>query len=241
MVHRSGKGLEISEVIMAANGFDVCALRQVDKAAGAITFDLNTKHPVQLSKVSDLEVLAEADPEFNNKAGVIHNDHAIIHMHHHNGEFALADDDLEINGLVHTTLYELEGLEDTGELLVPMVTRLLEPIKGLDKVQDMCASIEGLVARGMLHVEDLIVLELAVKICTLDVYLVHLEAEVVGHCDDGACGHKLGHQLICVIIVDTADLAEALGDKVGLVANDVAYYTQTLHRCNHRYLSDYWP
>ena len=151
----------------------------------------------------------------------------------------LADDDLEINGLVHTTLYEPKGLEDTGELLVPTVTRLLELIKGLDEVQDVHASIEGLVAQGMLHVEDLIVLELAVEICTLDVYLVHLEAEVVGHCDDSVCGHKLGHQHICVIMVNATDLAEALGDKVGLVVNDVACYAWTLRRCNHRYLSDY--
>ena len=74
---------------MAANSFNVHALRQVDKAARAIMFDLNTKHPVQLSKVSDLEVLAEANLEFNDKVGVVHDDHAIVHMHHHNSEFAL--------------------------------------------------------------------------------------------------------------------------------------------------------
>ena len=126
---------------MVANGFNVCALRQVDKAARVIAFDLNTKHPVQLSKVSDLEVLAEASLEFNNKAGVVRDDRAIVHMHHHDGEFALIDNNLEVNGLVHTTLHEPEGLEDTGELLVPMATRLLEPIKGLDKVQDTCAGV----------------------------------------------------------------------------------------------------
>ena len=134
MVHRSGKGLEIGKIVMVANGFNVCMLRQVDKAARVITFDLNTEHPVQLSKVSDLEMLAEAGLEFNNKAGVVHDNCAIIHMHHHDGEFALIDNNLEVNGLVHTTLHEPEGLEDTGELLVPMATRLLEPIKGLDKV-----------------------------------------------------------------------------------------------------------
>jgi hypothetical protein len=124
----------------------------VDEAARAIAFDLNTKHPVQLSKVCDLEVLAEASLEFIDEADGVCNDHAIIHMHHHNGEFALGDDDLEVNGLVHTALHEPERLEDAGELLVPMMTRLLEPIKGLDKVQDAHASIRGLVAQGMLHV-----------------------------------------------------------------------------------------
>ena len=222
MVHRSEKGLEISEVVIAANGFNVCVLRQVDEVAGAITFDLNTEYPVQLSKVSDLKVLAEAGLEFNDEAGVVYDDRAIVHMYHHDGESALADNNLEVNGLVHTALHEPKGLEDAGELLVPMATRLLEPIKGLDKAQNTCAGIEGLVARGMLHVEDLIVLELTVEVCTLDVYLVHLKAEVVGHCDDSVHGCKLGHWRICVIIVDAADLAEALGNKVGLVANDVA-------------------
>ena len=74
----------------------------------------------------------------------------------------------------------------------------------------------------MLHVKDLIILELAVEICTLDVYLMHLEAKAVGYCDDSMHGHKLGHWCICVVIVDTTDLAEALGDKAGLVVDDVA-------------------
>ena len=86
----------------------------------------------------------------------------------------------------------------------------------------MRAGIEGLVAQGMLHVKDLMILELAVEICTLDVYLVHLEAKAVGHCNDSVHGHKLRHQHICVIIVNATDLAEALGDKVGLVVDDVA-------------------
>jgi hypothetical protein len=124
----------------------------VDEAAGAIAFDLNTEHPVQLSKVCDLEVLAKAGLEFIDEADGVCDDHAIIHMHHYNGEFALGDDDLEVNGLVHTALHEPKGLEDAGELLVPMMTRLLEPIKGLDEVQDTYAGIGGLVAQGMLHV-----------------------------------------------------------------------------------------
>ena len=83
MVHRSEKGLEIGEVVMAANGFNVRMLRQVDEVAGAITFDLNTEHPVQLSKVSDLKVLAEAGLEFNDEVGVVYDDRAIVHMYHH--------------------------------------------------------------------------------------------------------------------------------------------------------------
>jgi hypothetical protein len=152
MVHGSGKGLKIGKVVTTEDGFDVRTLGQVDEVARAIAFDLNTKHPVQLSKVCDLKVLAEAGLEFIDEADDVCNDRAIVHMHHHNGEFALGDNDLEVNGLVHTALHEPEGLEDTGELLVPMMTRLLEPIKGLDEAQDACAGVGGLVAWGMLHI-----------------------------------------------------------------------------------------
>ena len=222
MVHGRGEWLEVGKIVAVKDGVNVRVLRQVDEAAGAIVFDLNAKHPVQLSKVGDLEVLAEASLEFLDEADGVRDDCAIVHMHHHNGELALGDNHLEVDGLVHTALREPEGLEDAGELLVPMATRLLEPVKGLDKVQNARAGVRRLVAQGMLHVEDLVVLELAIQVCTLDVYLVHLKAKAVGHCNDGACGCKLGHQRICVVVVNAANLAEALGDKAGLVANNVA-------------------
>ena len=39
----------------------------------------------------------------------------------------------------------------------------------------------------MLHVQHLIVIKLAVEICTLDVDLVHLHPKVVGHGNNGLC------------------------------------------------------
>ena len=222
MVHGSGERFKVGKVVATKDGFNVCALRQVDEAARVIVFDLNAEHPVQCSKVSDLKVLAEAGLEFIDKVDGVCNNRAIVHMHHHNGEFALGDNNLEVNGLVHATLHEPKGLEDAGELLVPAAARLLEPIKGLNEAQYTHAGIRGLVAWGTLHIQDLVVLELAIEICTFDVYLVHLEAKVVGHGNDGAHGRKLGHWRICVIVVDATDLAEALGDEAGLVANDVA-------------------
>jgi len=137
VVHGCGKWLEVSKIVAAKDGINVCALRQVDKAARVIVFDLNAEHPVQLSKVGDLEVLAEAGLEFLGEVDGVCDDCAIVHMHHHNGKLALGDDHLEVDGLVHTALHEPKGLEDAGELLVPMATRLLEPIKGLDKAQNM--------------------------------------------------------------------------------------------------------
>jgi len=193
---------------VAENGINVCVLGQMDKVTRVIMFDLNAKRPVQLSKVSDLKVLAEAGLEFIDKADGIRNDCAIIHMHHHNSELALGDDHLEVDSLVHTALSEPKGLEHTRKLLVPMVTRLLKPVEYLDKVQNVHAGIRGFVAQEMLYVEDFIVLELAIEVCTLDIYLVHLEAKTVGHCNDSTHGRKFGHQCISVIIVNTADLAE---------------------------------
>jgi hypothetical protein len=51
---------------------------------------------------------------------------------------------------------------------------------------------------------------------------VHLHAEVIGHCDDGTCGCKFSHWHVRVVIVDAADLAKALSDKMGLIVHDVA-------------------
>jgi len=40
----------------------------MNNLTGAITFDLNAEHPVQLSEISDFEVLTEACLEFLNQA-----------------------------------------------------------------------------------------------------------------------------------------------------------------------------
>jgi len=185
---------------VAENGVNVHALGQMDKATRAITFDLNAKHPVQLSKVSDLEVLAEAGLEFIDEVDGICDDCAIIHVYYHNGELALGNNHLEVDSLVYTTLREPEGLEHAGKLLVPTATRLLEPIKCLDKAQNTRTGIRGFVAQGILHVEDFVVLEFAIQVCTLDINLVHLEAEAVGHHNNSTHGRKLGYQHISVII-----------------------------------------
>ena len=53
---------------MAEDCVDVCALGQEVDAAWAIAFDLDAEHPVQFSKVHDLEVLVEAGLEFLDEA-----------------------------------------------------------------------------------------------------------------------------------------------------------------------------
>ena len=99
---------------------------------------------------------------------------------------------------------------------------LLEPVEGFDEAQDARACIRGLVARRVLHVKDHVVIEFPIEIGTLDVYLVHLHVEAVGHHDDGVHGCEFGHRCIRVVIVNTANLAETLGDEASLVVNDVA-------------------
>ena len=103
-----------------------------------------------------------------------------------------------------------------------MAARLFEVIERFDEVQNVHASIRVFVAQGVLHVEDLVLVEFAIEVHTLDVNLVHLHAEAIGHHDDGVHGCKLGHWHIHVVIVDTADLAEAISDETGLVVHNIA-------------------
>ena len=99
---------------------------------------------------------------------------------------------------------------------------MLEPIKGFDKAQNTHACIGSLVAQRVMHVEDLLVVEFPVEISTFDVNLVHLHVETIGHCNDGACQCKFGYWCVSVVVVDTTNLASALGDETSLVADDIA-------------------
>jgi hypothetical protein len=160
----------------------------VDNLAGVIVFDLNAKHPVQLSEISDLEMLTEAGLEFLNKSDGGGNNQAVIHMDYHNSELAFDNDGSEVNGLIHSALLESKLDKDTCKFLVPLAARLLKPIKGLDEAQNMYACIRNLVAWGMVHVEDLIVVEFPVEISTFDINLVHLHAQAICYCYNGTCG-----------------------------------------------------
>jgi len=143
-------------------------------------------------------------------------------MNYHNGELAFDNNNSVIDCLVHSTLLESKLDENTCKLLVPPAARLLKPIKGLDKAQNACAGVGNLVAWRVVHIKDLICVEFPVEIGTLDVNLVHLHAEAIRHRNDGACGCKFGYRCIGVVIVDTADLAETLGDETGLVSDNIA-------------------
>ena len=169
MVHGCGKGLEIFEVEVAEDGIKVCPLGKVHSAARAVTFDFDTKHPMQLTKVSDLNMLVEASLEVINEADGGGDNCTVVHMYHDDSELTLVLDHLEINSLINGTLLETEGDEYAGEFLIPLAARLLEAIKCFDKVQNTCASVRGLVTGGMMHIQHLILIELSVKVCTLDV------------------------------------------------------------------------
>src|SRR5438105_4971180 len=151
----------------------------MDNLARAIAFDLNAEHPVQLSKISDLKMLTEAGLEFLNKSDGGGNNRAVIHMDYHDSELTFDNDSSEVNGLIDGTLLESKLDEDTCKLLVPPAARLLKPIEGLDEVQNVRACIRNLVAQGMVHVEDLVVIKFPIEISTFDINLVHLHAKVI--------------------------------------------------------------
>ena len=88
-------------------------------ATGAIVLDLNAKHPMQFSEVSDLEVLVQPGLELFDEVDGGGNDGAIIHMYNNNSELTLVHDNMEVHSLVYSTLLEPKGEKDTGELLVP--------------------------------------------------------------------------------------------------------------------------
>jgi hypothetical protein len=222
VVHGSGKGLEVVKVVMAEDGIDICLLGEMHSMTHTIMFDLDAEHLVELTKVSDLDMCAEPSLEFLNKIDGGGNNCIIANVHNHNNELALELDHFEVDGLVNSTLLKAKGDEDARKLLVSVVARLFKAIEHFDKAQDACAGIGVFVARRMLHVQHLILIEFTVEICTLDVNLVHLYAKAISHCDDSVCGCKFSHWHIHVIVVNAADLAEALSDKTGLVAYNIA-------------------
>ena len=106
MIHRGGKWFEIGKVIVAKNCVNVCVLGYVDDLAGAIAFDLDAQHPVQLSEICDFEVHVEAGLEFLDKADSSGDDCAIVHMDYHDSELTLDNNDSKINCLIHSALPE---------------------------------------------------------------------------------------------------------------------------------------
>src|SRR6266403_4971587 len=74
----------------------------------------------------------------------------------------------------------------------------------------------------MLHVQDLVVLQLAVQVRSLDVYLVQLKIKTVSHCNDGSGGWQPGYRCVSVVIIDLVDLAEAFCHQPHFVSDDCA-------------------
>ena len=141
MVHGCGKRPEAGEVVTVENGVDVCPLGKVHGAARAVAFDFDAEHPIPLAEVSNLNMLAKAGLEVLNEADSGGDDHAIVHMHHDDGQLALVHDHLEIDGLVNSALLETEGDEDAGQLLIPAAARLLEAVECFDEAQNARAGV----------------------------------------------------------------------------------------------------
>jgi len=55
--HGCRNRLEVLEVVMTDDGVDIGVLGEVDRVAFTVTVDLNAKKPVELTKVSDVNML----------------------------------------------------------------------------------------------------------------------------------------------------------------------------------------
>jgi hypothetical protein len=100
----------------------------MDGARVSVTPNLNTEHPVELPEVRNLYVLAHACLKGVHKARVGGSDHAIVDMYGYNSEFFSVLTSLEEDCLVHSTLFEAEGLENGGEFLIPSPAGLLKTV-----------------------------------------------------------------------------------------------------------------
>ena len=177
--------------------------------------DLDTKQPVQLAEICDLDMLVEPSLECVNGKGVAGCNRAVAHMH--------SDDDNRVwglgvfveNSLIDFALLEAKGSEDLSEFLVPASTSLFEPVQGLAKVQNVSRVVLA-ISRGVTHMQYLLGCELTVQVHTLDVDLVQLKPKTIGHGNDCTRSWKSCDWGIGIKVINTLDLAEPLRNETAL-------------------------
>ena len=190
-------------------------------ASRSVTPDFDTKHPVKLTKIGDLDMLGEAGLECVDSDGTAGCDHAVIHVHC-DGDYCTWGLGVFVeNGLVDLALLETEGSEDLSEFLVSTPTSLLEPIQRLVKAQNATRVVLA-ISRGVTHIQHFFSCEFSVQICTLDVDLVQNESKAIGHCNDGMQGWESCNLGIGNEVVDSLDLAEPLCNETSFVLHDFA-------------------
>ena len=170
-----GQQFEVCKVVVVQDGVDVHMLGQVCGTTCMVALDLKPEHPVEPSQVSYLKLLAEAVNELVDELVTACSDHAVIDMDHNHCEGIQLLISLVEDGLVNGTLLEAEGSKDRLQLLIPVPARLLQAIQCLQEVQHKVPNALCLVARGMLHVQHLVIIEHTVQVSPLYVHLMELQ------------------------------------------------------------------
>jgi hypothetical protein len=78
----------------------------VDGTSLAVILDLDAKHPMQLTKVHNLDMLMQAGLELLNEVDIGGSDGAVIDMHSSDGELTLAYINLEENSFIDQASFE---------------------------------------------------------------------------------------------------------------------------------------
>jgi hypothetical protein len=107
----------------------------MDSAGVFVAANLDTEHPMELSKVCDLYVPAHASLESVYETRAARGDGAIVDMYRYDRELSSFLVRLKEYSLVDCALPEAEGCEYGGEFLIPAATRLLQAVERLDKAQ----------------------------------------------------------------------------------------------------------
>ncbi len=97
----------------------------MDGAGLLIAPHLDAKHPVQFTKVSDLDMAAQSCLEVLNEVCHAGGDGAVVDMHSDNYEVLILGNEFIEDGLVHSRLIKAKGKENQMKLLVPGCTACL--------------------------------------------------------------------------------------------------------------------
>ena len=104
--------------------------------------------------------------------------------------------------------------------MVLSAATLLESIEGFLEVEDYLFLAGFDITRGLLHVDDFLISEFSIKVCTLDINLMDFIVEFGSHGQYSADGCEFGHRSIGVEVVNSWYLRETLGHKSHLIVFD---------------------
>ena len=119
------------------NRLDIRLLTQQDGAFVSVPHHLDSKQPVELAQIGDLNVLPDVALKLINFIQGLGSDGAIVNVDNDNNELT-GHPASEVNGLVNRTLGKTQLInKDLYQPLVPMAPTLLQTIQGLLEMIDL--------------------------------------------------------------------------------------------------------